>query len=46
MFSVGPVDCMIFPSLFLDIAKISVSMDSFFVKVDPEVLCLQSVFLI
>ena len=44
-FVLGPIDCMVFLSLFLDTTKISVSMDSFFIKVDPEVFCLQSVFL-
>ena len=39
------IDCMIFLSPFLDVARISVSTFSFLAQLDPGILCLSNVFL-
>ena len=39
------IDCMIFLSPFLDVARISVSTVSFLAQLGPGILCLSNVFL-
>ena len=39
------IDCMIFPSPFLDVTRMSTLKVSFFAQVDSGILCLQNAFL-